>query len=219
MQLSIVILVFLATSLTSIFLLSKRSDRFWEVTEYVLLAVALVGIATAVADINASRKQQAISDAAAASLSAKSSLNYRTEWIMNSCGVWWDDVLNQTNDTPPECFQTHPTMVGTDCESSCRAAHFVGQHRMQMYSPSEEHEAASVLHMNICYEGADDIGMCSNLETYLELASKHAELSASKTLYDFVSGDQASFWVQVLFALTLGVQAGKIRRDATSRNA
>lgn len=90
---------------------------------------------------------------------------------------------------------------------------------MQMYSPSEEHEAASVLHMNICYEGADDIGMCSNLETYLELASKHAELSASKTLYDFVSGDQASFWVQVLFALTLGVQAGKIRRDATSRNA
>lgn len=219
MQLLAVFLVFLATSLASVFLLSQRTDRFWEVTEYILLSVALVGIAAAVADITASRKQQAVSDAAAASLSAKSSLNYRTEWVMNSCGVWWDDVLNQTNDTPPACFQTHPTIVGTTCESSCRAAHFVGQHRMQTYSPAEEREAASSLQMNTCYDGAEDIGTCSNLESYLELASKHAELSASKTLYDFVSGGQASFWIQVLFALTLGVQAGKIRRDATSRDA
>ncbi|MGK7655099.1 hypothetical protein ACSQ76_22710 [Roseovarius sp. B08] len=218
MQLLIVFLVFLATSLASIFVLSKRSDRFWELTEYILLSVALVGIAAAVADISASRKQQAVSDAAAASLSAKSRLNYRTEWIMNSCGIWWNDVLNQTNDTPPACFQTYPTIVGTTCESSCRAAHFVGQHRMQTYSPTEEHEAASGLHMNICYDGAEDIGMCSNLESYLELTSKHAELSASRTLYEFVSGGQASFWIQVLFALTLGVQAGKIRRDASSIN-
>ncbi len=117
MQLLIVFLVFLATSLASAFLLSKRSDRFWEATEYILLSVALVGIAAAVADITASRKQQAISDAAAASLSAKSSLNYRTEWVMNSCGVWWDDVLNQTNDTPPACFQTHPTPATTGSRS------------------------------------------------------------------------------------------------------
>lgn len=219
MQLLVVFLVFLATSLASVFLLSGRSDRFWEVTEYILLSVAMVGIAAAVADITASRKQQAISDAAAASLSAKSSLNFRTEWVMNSCGVWWDDVLNQTNDTPPACFRSHPTIVGATCESSCRAAHFVGQHRMQTYSPTEEHEAASGLHRNICYDGAEDIGMCSNLDSYLELSSKHAEFSTSKTLYDFVSHGQASFWIQVLFALTLGVQAGKIRRDATSRNA
>ncbi|WP_162933058.1 hypothetical protein [Roseovarius sp. EL26] len=56
---------------------------------------------------------------------------------------------------------------------------------MQTYSPTEEHEAASSLHMNICYDGAEDIGVCSNLTSYLDRASKHAELSNSKNLYDY----------------------------------
>lgn len=214
MQLFGIFIVFITAAALSIFFLAKLSDRFWELTEYTLLTVALVGIAVAVADIRASRKQQDVSEALAASQSAKSSLNYRTEWVMNSCGVWWNDVLNQTNETPLACLKDHPTLEGLTCESSCRAAHFVGQHRMQAYSPREEFSAASELYLNICYDGAADIGMCDHLESYRDLAQKNAELSQSKSLYDYVSSNQAAFWVQILFALTLGVQAGKIRRDA-----
>jgi len=217
MQLVIVFLVFIVMAVFSIILMSKFSEKFWERAEYMLLATALLGITATVADINASRKEQEIFQAMTASQSSKSHLINRTEWVMNSCGVWWDDVINQTNKAPPECVKTHPMIENETCESSCRAAHLVLQHRMQAYEPSAEYLAASGLYRNICYDGAADIGVCNFLASYRDFAAEHASLSRSMSLYDYVSSNQVSFWIQILFALTLGVQAGKIRRDAREK--
>lgn len=213
MQLAAISLIFILTAAISLVFLSKKSNKLWKIAEYTMLVMALIGIVVTVADIQLSKRNQSAGLALSNTLSARSSLIYRTEWVMNVCDVWWSDVLNQTNDQPPVCKKPHPTISNETCASSCRAAHLIGQHRNQNYSPAEGASAADGLYMNICYQGSIDIGICNFLARYRDTSKRYANLSIDTSYSNLFANKSVALWVQILFALVLGIQAGKIKRD------
>lgn len=169
--------------------------------EYFLIVIALVGILTAIAQVESeSRRTTALSLTSKAEQLFGSILS-GIEYRMDQCEVWWDVALDQTNKNPPAC------QVNEQCQEVCRTAHMISQYR---WRPIEtELSDWENFRSLICNDLLRD-PLCSSTDKFIE-ALEQAKNANSEAEAQFLSHRYVLIIVQLLTGLGLGLEFGKIR--------
>ena len=169
--------------------------------EYFLIVIALVGILTAIAQVESeSRKTKALQLTNSAEQIFGSILS-RIEYRMDQCGVWWNVALDQTNKNPPAC------QVSDMCKEACRTAHMISQYRWRpIETELSDWENFQFL---ICHPSLRD-PICDRTDQFLDAleAAKAAETDAEA---QFLASNIVLIAVQLLAGLGLGLEFGKVR--------
>lgn len=178
--------------------------------EYFLIVIALVGILTAIAQVESeSRKTRALQLTNSAEQIFGSILS-RIEHRMDQCGVWWNVALDQTNKNPPAC------QVSGVCKEACRTAHMISQYR---WRPIETELSDWENFQSLICDPTLRDPICDRTDKFIEAleAAKAADTDAESQV---LASNIVLIAVQLLAGLGLGLEFGKVRgRSVLSGNA
>lgn len=207
----IALLIFLAASLFSYYGLQRLSDQAWARIDYAAVFLGLIGVLLALAEVGATRKQQRIDRLQLQTQASFQDVMTRMEYLMEECGVWWNVVLDQTNKDPEICRKSHPRVPNKTCKETCRAGHFVMQHRRSVIGAEQLSNPARNLKGLVDQVQGDEFSLLR--ETTDRYASNAEMLSAAKKRKPLI-GPTAQSLAQILIAIALGLEVGKVRHSA-----
>lgn len=169
--------------------------------EYFLIVLALVGILTAIAQIESeSQKTKALQLTNNAEQLFGSILS-RIEYRMDQCEVWWNVALDQTNKNPPACQSSKK------CSEACRTAHMISQYRWRpIETELSEWENFQSL---ICSPSLRD-PICDQTDRFIEVLEK-AKTTEHKSEAQILANNYFLIIVQLLTGFGLGLECGKIK--------
>ena len=169
--------------------------------EYFLIVIALVGILTAIAQVESeSRKTKALQLTNDAEQIFGSILS-RIENRMDKCGVWWNVALDQTNKNPAEC------QASDECKETCRTAHMISQYRWRpIETELSDWENFQSL---ICHPSLRD-PICDRTDKFVDVLvqAKSADTEAED---QFLDNNYVLIFVQLFAGFGLGLELGKIK--------
>lgn len=180
---------------------NRVPDWIFRNLEYFLIVIALVGILTAIAQIETeSRKTTALQLTNRAEQLFGSILS-RIEYRMDQCEVWWSVALDQTNKNPPAC------QVSKQCSEACRTAHMISQYRWRpIETELSEWENFQSL---ICHPSLRD-PICDQTDRFIEVL-KRAKAMEAESKRQILANNYFLIVVQLLAGFGLGLEFGKIR--------
>lgn len=211
-------LFLLSAALSSTFAL-KVSARVWYEVEYAFVVIGLFAILTALSQVSAdSRQTEALAQVQRAE-QVFGSVLYTMERRMETCGVWWNVVLDQTNKNPPACSEPHPKYADKTCKDVCRAGHLLSQYRSRPIDT--EIEKWETIRSTVCpSEDKTDHGarglteldpLCDDTIEFIYALKKAKNALSDADAYNRVlSSPVALIVAQMLLGLILGVEFGKL---------
>ena len=214
MSILLAMFAFILVMIAAITLGRRISLRNWKKLEFPIIALGFLGVVIALAQSSAQSRQAEASRLSARANDSLMAVISATEWAMGYCGVWWDEVKNQTNDPPVACLAPHPRVSGETCEAVCRAGHLVGQHRYAPVEPENQSDKAEYF-LGVCYSDIEDQlwGVCSAIDSY-QAAAQRVDLALEGGSVDrLLASNWLALAAQFLIAIALGLQVGKVTAE------
>lgn len=210
----IAIVLFLITSFLSCIGLNFLPSKHWKWIDYSAVLLGFIGVILTLSEVNETKRQQKIDRSQIETQSRFQDVMTRTEYLMEECGVWWNIVLDQTNKDPAACNLPHPQFAGKTCKETCRAGHFVMQHRRDVIGTSELNYLAENLRDLVdSTEGPEFASLRRATNAYFISAQK---LSAEQRNNPMVNSFILVF-AQLLIAFALGLEVGKIYHSVRNK--
>jgi hypothetical protein len=208
---AVILPVFAATAAVSVIWLARLSDHFWSWIESFNAVLGLSAAVITLFQVQTATYEARLETALSAARLNLSWVLTRTEYLMENCGVWWGDVLEDyevaNEKADAACVQrTH----GVSTCAVCRIGHLVGQYRSLAFSPQSPEWNAENLHFNICEGQQDSFDLCGAISAYTSSAERVAALKSDRNPFAEAAGGPVAMWIlQGLVAVFLGLQLGK----------
>lgn len=202
------IILFIFSAFVFSFIAWITPAKLWKYAEYPIILVSFIGIIFALLELKYSRYEAKHNQQTIEIQRTLQRIISMTEYIMKEKNIWWDDVL-----------------IDNETSKRHQLGHLVMQRRDSVYIPEIFGESRTLgsLAYNLCVpaEKIDTIywtGFCAAVVNHDKAVEKMISIVEKKphTVKRLIDNN-GLFILQILFAVTLGLQVGKVTSDLINK--